>query len=333
MVAVRSADTRLLAAVQDVVGWLDGELVACAVGTAPVPAHVHVDSWAERSPGDPSWGPGVIRVTTGGADGGAPTVGGEAGGEAAPLVLPEQAGELADALAMRAASASSVVVGVLGAKGGVGASVTAALLARAVSEAGRSAGLVDLCGGLDVMLGIEGAPGPRWADLTAEAGPFPAASLVANLPRWVRVSVLAADARGTPDPASFAGVLGAVRRACRVVVLDLPRSASLDVLARCDVLLVVSGIDAASAAGLAAFTQRVAPSGAAPIMLVRREARAVAAAEPADLARWCGLRLGATLPHCATLRGDLARGLGPGERGRAALTRATRALAKDLGLT
>lgn len=327
-IALRSADPGVIASVREVVSWLEGELLVCLPGAAPVPAHAHVDAWGERQQGDPSWGSAAILVEAVVDDGRPPTL--PPSGRTS-LRLPEQEGELADALSMRAAAAASVTVGVVGVKGGVGASVTAALLARSASEVGRSTGLVDLCGGLDVALGVEDVPGPRWADLTAEAGPFPASTLIANLPRWARVSVLAADARGTPAGGDLGAVLASVGRACRVVVLDLPRTVGVEVARRCDVLIAVAGTDAASAAGLAAFAQRMAAGGVSVSLVVRREGGA-SVAEPEELARWCDLTLLGRLPHSPTLRGDLARGLGPGDRSRAALTRAVRGLAREVGV-
>ncbi len=342
VVALRSDDPELAAAVGEVVEWLDGDLVVCPAGAAPVPAHVHLDdcAGAVAPPGvAPSWGSRVIAVARGGpsaadpttdlAD--APSTAPPRGSRERPFRLPAEAGQLADAVTARAASIASSTIGVVGVGGGAGASVTAALLARAVTAGGRSTGLVDLCGGLDVMLGIEDHPGPRWADLTAEAGPFPADTLVAHLPRWAGVHVLASDARGTPASAAVSGVLASARRACRVVVVDLPRTAAPTLLRQCDVVVVVSGTDAVGAAGLAALVRRLAPLGLRTVLAARRSPGA-AIADPAELARWCGLPLLTTLPRSPTLRGDVARGLGPGERRRSGLTRAVRALADDLGL-
>lgn len=335
VVALRSDDPELAAAVGEVVEWLDGDLVVCPAGAAPVPAHVHLDDGAAtRSVGvAPSWGSGVVAVARGGVgDGGVVSDrSGPQGSADRPFLLPGEAGELADAVTARAVSIASTTIGVVGVGGGAGASVTAALLARVVSDGGRSTGLVDLSGGLDVMLGIEDEPGPRWADLTVEAGPFPADTLVAHLPRWAGVHVLASDARGAPTRAAVAGVLASARRACRVVVVDLPRTAGPDVLRQCDVVVVVAGTDAVAAAGLAALVRRIAPLGLRTVLAARRTPGA-AIADPAELARWCGLPLLATLPRSPTLRGDLARGLGPGERRRSGLTRAVRFLADELGL-
>ncbi|PWD50708.1 hypothetical protein C8046_08645 [Serinibacter arcticus] len=154
---------------------------------------------------------------------------------------------------------------------------------------------------------------------------------MANLPRWARVSVLAADTRGTPASSSVPGVLASVRRACRGVVLDLPRTADEGTVRCCDLLVVVSGTDAGSAAGLAALLARLGSSGVETVLAVRRD-QGVAIAGAEELAQWCGLPLAGRLPSSPRLRGDLARGLGPGERRRSGLVRAVRHLAEEVGL-
>ncbi|WP_284251265.1 hypothetical protein [Litorihabitans aurantiacus] len=343
VVALRSADETLAAAVGDLVGWLDGELLVRPPGSAPVPAHVHLDDVGSVQAAvagrarPPSWGSTAIAVARADAaparpDPQVPESDLLRGVPDRPWLIPHETGELADAITARAAASTTTTIGVVGVRGGVGASVTAALLARVVAPGGRGVALLDVSGGLDVTLGIEDEPGPRWADLTAEAGPFPAATLVANLPRWGQVHVLAADARGVPGPAALTGVLPAVRRMCRAVVLDLPRSAPLDVVAHCDSVVAVTGTDAASAAGLAALLRRWEPAGVEVRLAVRRSTGA-AVADAEELARWCGRPLLGELPRLAALSGDLARGLGPAARPRSGLVRAVGALASSAGLT
>ncbi|PWD50709.1 hypothetical protein C8046_08650 [Serinibacter arcticus] len=154
VVALRTGDPRLVAAVRDVVEWLEGDVVVRPPGAPPVPAHAHLDDATLAAPASPTWGTTAIAVAVSAPDGDpAPTAVGV-------LQLPRDTGVLADAITVHAASSASRTVGVVGARGGVGASVTAALLARSAVDTGRSAGLVDLGGGLDVVLGIEDEPGP-----------------------------------------------------------------------------------------------------------------------------------------------------------------------------
>lgn len=159
-----------------------------------------------------------------------------------------------------------VVVGVVGARGGVGASTFAALLAGRL--AGRTATvLVDLAGGagLDVLLGLEGDPGPRWPDLTG-AGDLPGARVLDALPRWGSCAVLSTDRWRplAPSPDLAARVLDGLVPATGALVLDLARS---DVVAgrapvgTCDLVVVVAGRDLASAGGAVALRDGLADVG------------------------------------------------------------------------
>ncbi len=119
----------------------------------------------------------------------------------------------------------ATVVGVVGARGGVGASTVAAALAlrvhrhgwhaerrrprrRGTGRAGATADvprvvLVDLDpagGGLDVHLGIEDVPGVRWPDLAGARGDVSGPELTDLLPDWAGVTVLSGD-RWRPGPA------------------------------------------------------------------------------------------------------------------------------------
>lgn len=105
---------------------------------------------------------------------------------------------------------------VVGAVGGVGASTLAALLARRRAAAGGPALLVDLDlgrGGIDVLLGLERAPGVRWPDLAGVRGTLALDDLDGLLPRWRGVDVLSA---GRPaGTRAEAGSLPAVDAATR----------------------------------------------------------------------------------------------------------------------
>src|SRR5579862_4108186 len=90
------------------------------------------------------------------------------------------------------------VIGVVGGRGGVGASLFTAVLSAVGARRGHSGRsvLVDLeavAGGIDVLLGVEGVPGPRWSGLRLAGGYLQPSLLAGGLPRWGPVSVLAAD--------------------------------------------------------------------------------------------------------------------------------------------
>ncbi|RYV49385.1 pilus assembly protein FlpE [Pengzhenrongella frigida] len=159
------------------------------------------------------------------------------------------------------------LIGVVGARGGLGASSLAAALAQRLARELRPGGrgrrgrsgrggsgsggpgfggpgpgtgtgtgggvaLVDLGagGGIDVLLGVEGVGGLRWPDLTGARGAVSGAELTALLPLWSGVTVLSADRTrpGWPRTEVVANVLDALAARHDRVVLDLDRG---DVLA------------------------------------------------------------------------------------------------------
>ncbi|MCL2465710.1 MAG: pilus assembly protein FlpE [Micrococcales bacterium] len=159
---------------------------------------------------------------------------------------------------------SVAVVGVVAARGGAGATTVAALLATALARRTATV-LVDLVGGagLDVTVGAESVPGPRWPDLVA-AGDVPGDQLLAALPRWGRVALVSAD-RARPCLPPPHEVLDRLGEAAGAVVLDLP---ACDVLAHrapvahADIVVVVAGRDATSVAGAVALRAALGPAAA-----------------------------------------------------------------------
>jgi hypothetical protein len=129
---------------------------------------------------------------------------------------------LAEPLRGRSLRRVGVRIAVLGGSGGVGASTFAAVLAWAARASG--AVLLDLDasgGGIDVLLGIERVPGPRWSDLRLDGGRLESGLLLGALPRWYGVPVLAADR--SPPERGVPGVLAAAAQS-GPVVLNLPRA-------------------------------------------------------------------------------------------------------------
>ncbi|GHF74893.1 secretion/DNA translocation related CpaE-like protein [Amycolatopsis bartoniae] len=165
--------------------------------------------------------------------------------------LPDGEGKLVSALADVAEGPSvpgGSVVGVIGGRGGAGASVFAAALGLAAGD--DAALLVDcdpLGGGLDLVLGAESAAGARWPQLGLDGGRVPMATLRSALPehrhRLGRVPFVSCDRFGDgPSPEGLASVVDAGRRAGKVVVCDLPRHlgrSSLAVVERADLIAVV----------------------------------------------------------------------------------------------
>ncbi|MTD59667.1 septum site-determining protein Ssd [Amycolatopsis pithecellobii] len=140
------------------------------------------------------------------------------------------------------------VVGVLGGRGGAGASIFAAALGLAAGD--RSALLVDcdqLGGGLDLLLGAESAEGARWPGLRLDGDRISMEALRRALPEYThrhgRFPFLSCDREGQgPTAAALRSVVDAGRRAGKVVICDLPRypgAAIQPVVNRADLLVLV----------------------------------------------------------------------------------------------
>ena len=142
---------------------------------------------------------------------------------------PTQVERLAELLAASRAEADAVVVGVLGAVGGAGASTLASALAL---TAGRGPCLLvdgdPLGPGLQTALGWEDLAGVRWPDLERVNGRLRPGVLLSALPTRGELSLLSYDRASPALPAApgahrVSEVLEAARLDCPVVVVDLPR--------------------------------------------------------------------------------------------------------------
>ncbi|MCB7135249.1 septum site-determining protein Ssd [Cellulosimicrobium marinum] len=211
------------------------------------------------------------------------------------------------------------VVGVVGARGGAGASVVAACLARAAARRRVPACVVDLAdtGGLDVLLGVEDEPGVRWPDLADARGRLDGDDLAARLPRWDGVGVVSATTASGPVAECVVDVVTALAESVvprgGLVVLDLPRPGAAatgpvpDLLPACDELLVVTPLDVPSVAGAAALRPRL---GAGPAALVVR-GPAPGRLGAGEVARAVGLDVAATVRRDRRLPAAVERGHGP----------------------
>ena len=222
-VALRSADAELIEEVRGVLALADLPVLIHPPGAAPPRAALLLDSAAELQPEDEPWVvPGRRAVWVGLSaitmpDGGR------------PLALPAQAEELLTRARSACQPRRATVVGVVGARGGVGASCLAAVLARACANEQLAVALVDLDGagpGVDLTLGIEHDGGLRWADLDGSDGTLPGRALEEALPVWHGVHVLSADWRGGPAQSLALSAVDALAAGHDVVVLDLPRAQS-----------------------------------------------------------------------------------------------------------
>ncbi|WP_240109755.1 septum site-determining protein Ssd [Streptomyces sp. MUM 203J] len=217
------------------------------------------------------------------------------------------------------AGRQALTVGVLGGRGGAGASTLACALAVSAARTGLRTVLVDgdpLGGGLDVLLGGEQAEGARWPELASAEGRVAGTALEESLPLLHGVRVLSWD-RGTTAavPAeAMRSVLAAARRRGGIVLADLPRridEVSVEALAQLDMgLLVVPGELRAIAAA-----KRMAAMAGTVLGDLRVIARGpyTAGIDETWVARALGLPLAGELPTEPRLLAALDDGRPPGD--------------------
>ncbi|MEV1019801.1 septum site-determining protein Ssd [Streptomyces sp. NPDC050264] len=221
------------------------------------------------------------------------------------LMLPDGEQWLMDRIADVAEGVGrpALTVGVIGGRGGAGASTLACALAMASAGAGRRTLLVDadpLGGGLDVLLGGEAVDGLRWPAFAESRGRVGSTALEESLPRLHDLRLLSWD-RGelaAVPPEAVRAVLAAARRRGGVVVVDLPRrvdAGSVEALAQLDLGLLVVPPELRAVAA----ARRVAGA----VGMVLRDLRVVTAPgagtealDGDEVARLLGLPLAGELP-------------------------------------
>ena len=237
---------------------------------------------------------------------------------------------LADAV--EAPAARAVTVGVVGGRGGAGASTLAGALAVTGSATGAAcwSTWTRSAGGADLLVGAELAEGLRWPDLASARGRVAGAGLVASLPRADGLRVLSWD-RGPACvlPVDAArSVLAAATRTHDLGLLDLPRDVdpvaemaltgadSVLLLVPAEVRAVAAAARVAAVVGSVASELRVVVRGPAPSGLS-------AVAEVAGILR---LPLAGWLRPEAGLDRLLERGEAPARSGRGPLAELSREL-------
>jgi secretion/DNA translocation related CpaE-like protein len=251
------------------------------------------------------------------------------------LVLPDDERRLIDLLGEVAEGGGhGLVLGVVGACGGAGASTLAGALALTAAHAGQSAVLVDgdsLGGGVELLLGCEEAPGARWPELAATQGRVSARALRSALPALGPLPVLSWDASGPrPVPADvLRGLVGAAQRGAELVVADLPRhldGAAAELLRTCAaVVLVVPSQVRAVAAARSLLSGLRSMCGDVRIV-VRRTPHSDLTAD--SIAAVLGQPLAGVVPTRRSVARAIDDGLGPLGRGR--LERSCRAILTTL---
>lgn len=242
------------------------------------------------------------------------------------LMLPDGEQWLVDRIADVAEGVGrpALTVGVIGGRGGAGASTLACALAITSARQGRRTLLVDadpLGGGLDVLLGGEAAEGLRWPAFAGSRGRVGGGALEESLPELHSLRVLSwdrGDAVAIP-PQAVRAVLAAGRRRGGAVVVDLPRRIDegvAEALAQIDlgVLVVPAELRAvaaaarvASAFGMVLRDLRVAVRGPyAPGLDDREVARLLGLPLAGEVPAETDL-LDASAPPGGAARGPLAR--------------------------
>lgn len=149
---------------------------------------------------------------------------------------------------------AGLVVGVVGCRGGAGASVFACALAVAAVRAQHQPYLIDCdpwgCG-LAVMMGVDRLDGLTWDQVSAGSGNIPPASLQTAMSRIDGVAVLGWDAQAASAvPGGVAGsVLDASRLCTPLTLVDLGRGVEAiqqEALTRCDRVLMLVPADVRS---------------------------------------------------------------------------------------
>ncbi|MBH5335769.1 septum formation initiator [Streptomyces pactum] len=245
------------------------------------------------------------------------------------LFLPDAETWLVDRLADVAEGVGrpALTVGVLGGRGGAGASTLACALAVTAARGGHRTMLIDadpLGGGLDVLLGGEAAQGLRWPAFAQSRGRVAGTALEESLPELHSLRLLSwdrGDAVVIPPPA-MRSVLAAARRRGGVVVVDLPRRVDdtvAEALAQLDLGLLVVPAELRAVAA----AHRVASS----VQMVLKDLRAVvrgpcpAGLDDEEIARLLGLPLAGEIPREPQPGGAPDGGGPPGAGGRGPLAR------------
>ncbi|GAA2430068.1 septum site-determining protein Ssd [Streptomyces macrosporus] len=237
-------------------------------------------------------------------------------------------GRIADAA--EGVGRQALTVGVMGGRGGAGASTLACALAVTAARAGHRTVLVDgdpLGGGLDILLGGERAEGLRWPAFAESRGRVGGMALEESLPRLHGLRVLSWD-RGDSTvvpPEAVRAVLGAARRLGGVVVVDLPRrldEAVAEALTQLDLGLLVVPTELRAVAA----AQRVASRAGMVLRDLRVVVRGPAGSGPGgldgtEIAGLLGLRLAGAVPTEGGLSAAVDGGRPPGADARGPLAR------------
>lgn len=331
-------DVLRLAAAAGVEVELAADAAAARTGWPAAPLVVVGEDQAERLGGfRPPRRAGVVVV---GADAYDPAIWRHAVGLGAERVvsLPAEESALVDSFAdiAEGAKGNAAVLGIVGGRGGAGASVLAVALAVTGARRDLTTMLVDADpygGGLDLVLGAEHSRGLRWPDLADTRGRIRGTTLREHLPEPHGLTVLSWD-RGdllTVPAEAVRTVVEAARRSWDLVVVDLPRRVDIVTEAAlacctCALVLVPAEVRAVAAAGrVAASLRAIAPDVRAVV-----RGPAPSGLRGIEVARALGLPLAAEFEAEPAVVDALEKGEPPARSGRGALVDACARLLDEL---
>lgn len=216
--------------------------------------------------------------------------------------LPEAAAWLAEHLSLAGApEPGGAVVGIVGGRGGAGATTAAIWLAHAAANHGVATLLVDgdpWGGGVELAVSDQNLPGLRWPDFAATRGSIDPGRFRDSLPTAGGFTFLSwpgnREPFETPDAAAISAVLDAARRGFELTVIDIARtSEALQAFAwDCDRILLLTTTQLKSAVATARVLSEVPPTDTG--LLVR--ANGSDPTDPRVVADALGLALAGVVP-------------------------------------
>lgn len=194
------------------------------------------------------------------------------------VLMPDGARWLLELLTSAQTQREGRGVGVMGASGGVGASVLACALGLELAARGSDAVVIDgdpIGGSIEAILGTEDRRGAGWADLQQVEGELAPGALREALPRvggmgylgWGALPESASGDRISASRGSMPAVMDAARQSAEICVIDIGRWAVAEwsLLPWCDEVLLAVRPDVA---GLVAARNTIAYLSPLPVRLV-----------------------------------------------------------------
>lgn len=316
-VALRSDDPRLIEQVRKLTNALDLPLTSYRPGARPPRADVVLDSAWEWEPDDVEWRRAGRIFAWVGLD--------QHPDRPRMHVLPEGQRTLQHQIGWLLTARRATVIGIVGARGGVGATCAALTLAREFAARGESVIFIDCSAdGASLDYITTDSSGLGWSDLTIEMADDPEI-LIRGLPVWRQVRVLSdGEGSGFADHPHGRDLLNAMTATSRRIIVDLgPQTTAAELASWCDHLGVVTTADQRGIAGLTYLARRIAERH----MFVICRSQPGDVLSPAEVLEAAGPAPIMTMAHERSLRASLERGLEPGDQRRGPLRRCARELA------